>query len=144
MFLIINHPLYGTVQHLRNLEICLPNLEMAMGASSCAARVASSTLGAIWVGCEGPHWPTQCSIVAENAFFQCVCGTFHIWKCSCQIWKWPWGLQCVGPWPPWWPLAHLGPFGWLPQDAKGPQSVTQAINVPFFCHGQIAVFCPKK
>ena len=88
---------YGTVQHLPNLEIYLPNLEMAMGASSCTALVASSTLGAIWVGCEGPHWPTQCSIVAENAFFQCVCGTFHIWKCSCQIWKWPWGFQVAQP-----------------------------------------------
>ena len=114
-----------------------------MGASSCTALVASSTLGAIWVGCEGPHWPTQCSIVAENAFFQCVCGTPPIWKCSCQIWEWPWGLQYVGPWPPWWPLAHLGPFGWGPQDANGPQSLTQAINLPFFAMAKLPFFCQK-
>ena len=50
-------------------------------------------------------------------------------KYSCQIWKQSWGLQNVKPW---WPLVHLGPFGWGLQGAIGPQSVTLQLKLCTF------------
>ena len=58
---------YGTVPSIfGNIAAKFGN---GHGGLNCAALVASPTLGAIWVGCGGPHWPTQCNIVARNAFF---------------------------------------------------------------------------
>ena len=45
---------------------------MAMGFSSCTALVARPTLGAIWVGPAGCHWPTKCGTPAKNALFECI------------------------------------------------------------------------
>ena len=63
---------YGTVRCLPYLEIKLPNLEMAMDVARCEAMVAFSTLGAIWVGPTGCHWPTKCGVVTKNALLKCI------------------------------------------------------------------------
>ena len=39
--------------------------------------------------------------------------------------------------------VHLGPFGRWPQGANGPQSVTQAINLPFFAMAKLLFFAQK-
>ena len=120
---------------------------MAVGAASCGALatlVAMGTLGAIWVGCGGPHWPTQCSIVVGNAFF-----VVRVWHPPYLEIRLPnlgvaMGAARCGALAALVAIGTLGAIWVGATRCQWPTKCGTSNQFVIFCPGQIAIFCPKK
>ena len=117
---------------------------MAMWFWGCAALVASPTLGAIWVGCGGPHWPTQCSIVVGNAFL--VVRVWHLpyLEMGLPNLEMAMGAARCGALATLVAMGTLGAIWVGATRCQWPTKCDTSIQFAIFCHGQTAIFLPKK